>query len=143
MKRNQLARKTLILISKWDEKKRILENAKALKFHGISQAYNFARFHGLKYKRINKRSSGLNLSPKDTRLKSIKELSKENGVSYSVMGCYIRNNNLPFIKHKEASVNRENTKKVIKFLRDNGFGFPQIGKLYGVSKQRIQQVSIR
>lgn len=138
MKRNELANKTKENLKKWDAKKTVHENAISLGFKGDAQAYTFARFFGLSY---TKKVSNIRkaISSVDTKNMTITEIANKTGFDYVRVSTFLRSHNLPYIKHLKAIVNRCNKKEVIEFLRKKGFNYTDIGRLFRITRQAVEQ----
>lgn len=70
------------------------------------------------------------------------ELAELFGVGYNVVSQWKRNLKLKCLKHKGAKINRIDNKKIVCFLRDNGFTLQEIANLYKVTRERVRQMGI-
>ena len=117
----------------WDSSKTIRENMKAIGI-GYYIAIQFARANNMKYK-----SNRTKIWKWNDNM-TIKQLAKLNGVSYNIICQYKKNKGLNCITHLKARMSRIKHRPVIKFLKKSGFTYREIGRLYDVSRQRIEQM---
>lgn len=127
--------KTKKFLKLWDSKKNTRENAKTL---GISyhSALGFQHSHGLKSKSMKNKFDIKKWSNKN----SLAENAIACGISYATAIFKARVHNLGYMRHKRTKVKNVAKRQVVAFLRNRGFSYDAIGKLYGVSRQRIEQV---
>lgn len=129
---------TLKYISKWNPNKTMKENAKLI---GIPYgcAAQLRMNHNLKSAKNNAEATKkVKLYASKTR--GIDEVAKLSGISYAMAGIILRNNKLPYATRIQQRLLRTMKREIIEYLLKKGFTMEAVGRLYRVSRQRIEQL---
>lgn len=122
-------------INMWREDKTLRENAKNLEL-SVGYIAVFKHYHNLKCIKQNTRKE-IKWNPN----LDIKENAKINNIKYSSMAQIKRYRGLNCITHKASRINSVNKKRVVVFLRKEGFAYSEIGRLFGgLTRQRVEQM---
>ena len=149
--------KLLGLLTKWDEKKTILENMENLE---ITQAYanNLSSLYQLGFKRssfgpvrrVYKRTKSNAYIAKWNPKLTLEENGKKLGVNYARASQIANSYGLSWTKHYkggyEAVVTAKsfqaNIRMQMKSMRDVGVTLDKISKIYGITRERVRQILI-
>lgn len=123
-------------LKKWDENKSISQNAKSLGMN-YGQAALFKRVQGLKALKKSKRRQVISeWNEKETIAQNANRL----GVTYSYAGNIKNELGLKCISVFQKRRNGVDVKKVVDFVIQNGMTMADCGRLFRVSRQRIEQI---
>lgn len=128
-------------LMRFDPTRDSYENCKNMGFSSVSCFSVFARNFKLSYKktRLDREEKERLINLWESSL-SLKENSTNLGISYTQALTLAREYSLGYVRHKDARLLRLVKIEVISFLRQKGFTLQDIGRLYRVSRQRIEQL---
>lgn len=130
----------------WDKNKTSRELIAIFKSHGceINRAYFYTmvRYYGLSCKivRRNNFSDAVKRYFSDNPHASITDCANELKTSYSYVCNIVNYNDIPHLTHQKAKMNRLFRKEVVNYLLDKGFSYQDIGRLFDVKRQAIEQM---
>lgn len=147
---NHISYKTKKRIQLWDGTKSARELNALFSVHGVAFPHNasvhaFAKTYKLKVA-LARCSYEHYRQPlfdayKNNQHLSSGEYGKIIGKSAACARLMLRKFGIPYLKHKDAHLRRRFNNETISYLRSRGFTFADIGRLFQVSRQRVEQMS--
>lgn len=138
MKKFTPSRKVYRMLKKWDTS--LTRQGLARKLNtSLGTVNNLKKLYGLccQSKRSLINASIIKLYRKGT---SIQEFSKLSGLSYAAAKSFLVRNNLPHERTRNLIAKQNLNYFLVALLQSHGFTYEAIGRLYKVSRQRIEHV---
>jgi len=138
MRRHVPSRKVYRMLGKWDTS--LTRQGMAQKLGvPLGTIQNLQRNYGLKCQSKRSLVHQAHLKLYHSNI-TIREFAKSSGLSYLGARNFLVNNHLPYVRARNLIEKQNLNYYLVALLQSHGFTYESIGRLYKVSRQRIEQV---